>query len=76
MTSEAEMSKQDFRPIYFCEFKLRRSATQTAQYINEMWCEGSIIVRTVQLWFQIFRQGDLDLQEKCGHWRFSVVYFD
>lgn len=70
------MSKQDFRQIYFYEFKLGRSAAQTARNINVVWGEGSISECTVQRWFQKFRVGDFDLEDKEGRGRPSVVDHD
>ncbi|VDK60415.1 unnamed protein product [Anisakis simplex] len=51
------MSKKDFRQIYFYEFKLDRTAAQTARNINQVWGEGSVNEATVQRWFQRFRHG-------------------
>lgn len=67
------MSKQDFRHIYFYEFKLGRNAAQTARNINEVWGENSINESTVQRWFQKFRLGDFDLHDDAGRGRHSVI---
>ena len=42
------MSKQEFRQIYFYEFKLGRSAAQTGRNINEILGQVSINECTVQ----------------------------
>ncbi|KAK6733248.1 hypothetical protein RB195_017165 [Necator americanus] len=36
------MSNRNFRQIYFYEFKLSRTAAQTARNVNEVWGQGSI----------------------------------
>ncbi|KAK6737658.1 hypothetical protein RB195_020021 [Necator americanus] len=56
------MSNRNFRQIYFYEFKLGRTAAQTARNINEVWGRGSINECTVQCWFQKFRAGNISLE--------------
>ncbi|KAK6737807.1 hypothetical protein RB195_020111 [Necator americanus] len=56
------MSNRNFRQIYFYEFKLDRTAAQTARNINEVWGRGSINKCTVQCWFQKFRAGNISLE--------------
>uniref|UniRef100_A0AAF5D0J7 HTH_48 domain-containing protein n=1 Tax=Strongyloides stercoralis TaxID=6248 RepID=A0AAF5D0J7_STRER len=63
------MSKRQFRQIYFYEFKLNRSAAQTARNINEVWGQGSVSECTVQRWFQKFRRGEFDLDDEEGRGR-------
>ncbi|XGW34865.1 hypothetical protein V3C99_018704 [Haemonchus contortus] len=43
-----EMSNRNFRQIYLYEFKLGRTAAQTARNINEVWGQGSLNECTVQ----------------------------
>ncbi|KAK6765080.1 hypothetical protein RB195_025132 [Necator americanus] len=57
------MSNRNFRQIYFYEFKLGRTAAQTARNINEVWDQGSINECTVQRWFQKFRAGNTSLED-------------
>ena len=67
------MSKEEFRQIYFYEFKLGHSAAQTARNINEVWGQGSINESTVQRWFQTFHHGDFSLENKDGRGRPSGI---
>lgn len=73
---KSKMSKYDFRQIYFYEFKLGRSAAQTARNINEVWGQGAINECTVQRWFQKFRSGDFDLEDKEGRGRHFALDHD
>lgn len=65
------MSKEDFRQIYFYEWKLGHSAAQTARNSNEVWGQGSINESTVQRWYQTFRRGDFNLESEKGRGRSS-----
>jgi hypothetical protein len=67
------MSKQEFRQIYFYEFKLGRTAAQTAQNINEVWGQGSVNESTVQGWFKKCRNVEFDLGDKKGRGRPSEI---
>lgn len=67
------MSKQDFRQIYFCEFKLGRIAGQIARNSYAIWVEESISECTVQRSFRKYILRELDLENKEGHSRPSVV---
>ncbi|XGW28246.1 hypothetical protein V3C99_008219 [Haemonchus contortus] len=58
------MSNRNFRQIYFYEFKLGRTAAQTARNINEVWGQGSANECTVQRWFQKFRAGNTSLEDE------------
>ncbi|KAK6757959.1 hypothetical protein RB195_015650 [Necator americanus] len=57
-------SNRDFRQIYFYEFKVGRTAAQTARNINEVWGQGSVNGCTVQRWFQKFRAGNTSLEDE------------
>jgi histone-lysine N-methyltransferase SETMAR len=67
------MSKQEFRQIYFYEFKLGRTAAQTARNIIEVWGQGSVNDSTVQRWFKKFLDGEFDLGDKEGRGRHSEI---
>uniref|UniRef100_A0A0N5B4K4 HTH_48 domain-containing protein n=1 Tax=Strongyloides papillosus TaxID=174720 RepID=A0A0N5B4K4_STREA len=54
----------DFRPIYLYKFKLDQAAAKTSRKINEAFGQGSTNKRTVQRWFQKFRNEDISLQRK------------
>nr|CDJ89748.1 transposase [Haemonchus contortus] len=58
------MSNRNFRQIYFYQFKLGRTAAQTARNINEVWGQGSVNECTVQRWFQKFRAGNTTLEDE------------
>ena len=59
-----QMSKREFRTIFFYEFKLGRNAAETARNINEVWGQGSVNECTVQRWFQKFRSGNTSLEDE------------
>ena len=67
------MSKRDFRNIFFYEFKLGRSAAQTARNINEVWGERSVNESTVQRWYQKFRSGNDSLEDEPHGSRPSTI---
>ncbi|VDO74190.1 unnamed protein product [Heligmosomoides polygyrus] len=46
------------------EFKLRRSVSEATQNIKMAWGEDSANERTVRRWYQKFRVGDVDLEDK------------
>ncbi|XGW17007.1 hypothetical protein V3C99_001993 [Haemonchus contortus] len=58
------MSNRNFRQIYFYEFKLSRTAAQTARNINEVWGQRSVNECAVQRWFQKFRAGNTSLEDE------------
>lgn len=70
------MSKKDFRQIYFYEFKLGRSAAETARNINAVWSMGSVNKTTVQRWFLKFENNNYSLEDKQGRGRPSAVEND
>lgn len=67
------MDKTCFRHILLHEFKLHGNATLAAQNINKAWGDNTANVRTVQFWFQKFRNGDFSLQDREGRGRPSEV---
>lgn len=67
------MPKRDFRYIFFYEYKLKRSAAQTARNINQVWGEGSVNECTVQRWYQKFRTGNNSLKDEPHGSRPSVI---
>ena len=58
------MSLSDFRPIFLYEFKLNRSAAETARKINQAFGNDSANERTVRRWFAKFRSGDFNLEDE------------
>lgn len=70
------MQKSNFRNIYLYEFKLGRSASQTAKNINTVWGKGSVNECTVQRWFKKFQHNDFSLEDKKGRGRPSVLKHD
>ncbi|VDO67849.1 unnamed protein product [Heligmosomoides polygyrus] len=46
------------------EFKLRRSVSEATQNIKMAWGEDSANEHTVRRWYQKFRVGDVDLEDK------------
>ena len=67
------MEKKQIRTIFLYEFKLRRTAAETARNLNDAFGEGTANKRTVQLWFRKFRDGDLSLEDEEGRGRPSAV---
>lgn len=63
------MSKVELRVVYFYEFKLGRTAAETARNVNKVWGEGTVNESTVQRWFQKFRNGNFDLTDAKGRGR-------
>uniref|UniRef100_A0A0N5CAF0 HTH_48 domain-containing protein n=1 Tax=Strongyloides papillosus TaxID=174720 RepID=A0A0N5CAF0_STREA len=63
----------DFQTIYLYEFKLGQTAAKTSRKINEAFGQGSTNKRTVQHWFQKFRNGDTSLRRKEGFREVSVL---
>uniref|UniRef100_A0A0N5BUZ8 HTH_48 domain-containing protein n=1 Tax=Strongyloides papillosus TaxID=174720 RepID=A0A0N5BUZ8_STREA len=57
-------SKIDFRTIYLYEFKLGQAATKTSRKINKAFGQRSTNKRTIQCWFQKFRNEDISLQRQ------------
>ncbi len=49
------------RTLY--EYKLKKTTSETTRNTNEAFGEGSVPVRTAQMWFQRFRQGDESLDD-------------
>lgn len=70
------MSKEDFRIIYFYEFKLGRNAAETCRNVNKVWGEGTVNESTVQRWFQKFRNGNFNLKDQKGRGRHGNVNND
>ncbi|VDO85588.1 unnamed protein product [Heligmosomoides polygyrus] len=58
------MAKTHLRVIMLHEFKLRRSVSEATQNIKMAWGEDSANERTVRKWYQKFRVGDVDLEDK------------
>ncbi|VDP24445.1 unnamed protein product [Heligmosomoides polygyrus] len=48
----------------FHDFKLRRSVSEATQNIKMAWGEDSANERIVRRWYQKFRVGDVDLEDK------------
>ena len=57
------MSKEQFRTIFYFNFKLGQSAAETARQINQIWGQNSVGESTVQQWFKKFRSGDISLED-------------
>uniref|UniRef100_A0A0N5BRP9 HTH_48 domain-containing protein n=1 Tax=Strongyloides papillosus TaxID=174720 RepID=A0A0N5BRP9_STREA len=67
------MSEMDFRPIYLYEFKFGQAATKTLRKINKAFGQRSTNKRTIQRWFQKFRNGDISLQRQEGFHGINVL---
>lgn len=58
------MENLKYRYIYEYEFHLGTSAAETARRINNAYGEATAKENTVRYWFQRFRSGNFDLQNK------------
>ncbi|VDP05823.1 unnamed protein product [Heligmosomoides polygyrus] len=58
------MKKTHLRVIMLHEFKLRHSVSEATQNIKMAWGEDSANERAVRRWYQKFRVGDVDLEDK------------
>uniref|UniRef100_A0A0N5BLR4 HTH_48 domain-containing protein n=1 Tax=Strongyloides papillosus TaxID=174720 RepID=A0A0N5BLR4_STREA len=63
----------NFQTIYLYEFKLGQAADKTSRKINKAFGQRSTNKRTIQRWFQKFRNGDISLQRKEGSRRVSIL---
>lgn len=58
------MEKLKYRIIFEYEFHRGTSAAETARRINDVYGEATVKENTVRFWFQRFRSGNFDLQNK------------
>ncbi|CAD5228878.1 unnamed protein product [Bursaphelenchus okinawaensis] len=70
------MDKSRLRAVLWSEFKAGRTASATAQFINETHGKGTLSYATAKRWFQRFRSGDETLQEKRRPGRPKTVFED
>ena len=63
----------DFQTIFLYEFKIGQTTAKTSRKINEAFGQGSTNKRTVQRWFQKFRNGDISLQRPEGSRGINVL---
>ena len=60
------VDKRQIQTIFLYEFKLGHSATAVVENINRTFGHETTSVRTAQVWFKRFREGDDDLEDKEG----------
>uniref|UniRef100_A0A7I4YEE8 HTH_48 domain-containing protein n=1 Tax=Haemonchus contortus TaxID=6289 RepID=A0A7I4YEE8_HAECO len=70
------MDKRQIRTIFLFQFKLGRSAADTARDINIAFGRGTTNERTAQRWFRKFRNGDESLEDDSRGGRPSDVVND
>ena len=58
------MENLKYSVIYEYEFHRGTSAAETARRINDVYGDGAAKENTVRFWFQRFRSGNFDLQNK------------
>src|SRR5687768_3726372 len=68
-----DMSTEQFRTIFYFNFKLGQSAVETARQINLVWGPNSVGESTVCRWFQKFRAGDFSLEDEPRSGRPTVI---
>ena len=67
------MEKKQMRTISLYEFKLGHKAAEATRNINSAFGQETANERTVQRWFQKFRDGDESLEDEEGRGRPMVV---
>lgn len=67
------LSKREIRVILLHEFKLGHNAAEAARNIIRVWGEGTTTERTARRWFEQFRKGDFNIEDKEGRGRSSEV---
>ena len=67
------IDKRQIRTIFLYEFKLGHSATAAVGNINRAFGHETTSVRTAQVWFKRFREGDDDLEDKEGRGRPRLI---
>lgn len=73
---EFKMEKKQLRAIFLYEYKLGHKATEATRNINKAFGQETANERTVQRWFQKFRNGDESLEDEEGRGRLSAVNND
>uniref|UniRef100_A0A0N5B251 HTH_48 domain-containing protein n=1 Tax=Strongyloides papillosus TaxID=174720 RepID=A0A0N5B251_STREA len=63
----------DFRLICLYEFKLGQAAAKTSRKVNKAFGQRSTNKRTIQCWFQKFRNGDISLQRQKNFHGINVL---
>ena len=79
--SEMNLSRKELRVLLLHEFRLGRKSTQTARNICSTMGENTLSIRTVQHWFNQFKNGNFELNDsrhwkstKGGRRRFKAAY--
>ena len=67
------MNDKQMRTIFFYEFKMGHNAAETARNINHVFGQESVSERTIQRWFNKFRNGEESLEDKDGRGRPTVI---
>ena len=62
--SKFEPSKRHLREILVYFFNLKKSAAEAHQLLVEAYGEGALSERTCREWFQKFKNGDFDVEDK------------
>lgn len=60
-----KMNKRDLRAVFLFQFKLGRSAADTARDLNEAFGQGTCTQALVTRWFKRFRDGDENLETEA-----------
>ncbi|RLU16087.1 hypothetical protein DMN91_011845 [Ooceraea biroi] len=67
------MEKKQLRAIFLYEFKLGHKAAEATRNINSAFGQGTANERTMQRWFQKFRNRDESLEDEEGRGRPSTI---
>jgi len=70
------MEKKQLRAIFSYEFKQGHKAAEATHNINSAFDQGTANERTMQRWFQKFRNGDESFEDEEGRGRLSAVNND
>ncbi|KAK5648821.1 hypothetical protein RI129_003713 [Pyrocoelia pectoralis] len=63
------MSKEEYRTIFYYEFKLGQNAEETVLKINQVWRANSVGENTVQHRLKKFRSGNFSLDDELRRGR-------
>ena len=58
--------------LIFC-FNLKKTALQTLRMLSSTYGEAALSEGTCREWFQRFKSGDFDIQDRCGGGKEKIV---
>ena len=73
--SSFEPNKRHLRELFICSFNLKKSAAEAHRLLVEAYGEAAFSERSYREWFQKFKNGEFDIEDKERSRR-SNVYKD